>query len=145
MTRDLDAAGYDRRARALLTAGRFAEAEEAARTAAELEPAGVDRLLILAAAQAGLGDRGRARRTLFAVLARDPRHAAARQQLAALKPLRPRRARRSSGNRTMVVPALVMVLIGTVLLACRAPAGAAACLALAGVLLLGGFRGNRSE
>jgi hypothetical protein len=54
-------------------------------------------------------------------------------------------ARRRSANRPMLVPALVMVLIGTVLMLLRVTAGAVACLALAAVLLLGGFRGNRSE
>jgi cytochrome c-type biogenesis protein CcmH/NrfG len=139
------AAGYDRLAGALVGAGRFGEAEEAVRTAAMLAPDGTDRLLTLAAAQAGLGHRDQARRTLLGVLAQDPRHPEARQLLAGLRAPAPGGGRRSSANRTMVVPALVMVLIGTVLLALRVTAGAVACLTLAAVLLLGGFRGNRSE
>jgi Flp pilus assembly protein TadD len=139
------AAGYDRLARALLGAGRFAEAEEAARTAAVLEPGGSDRLLTLAAGQAGLGRRDQARRTLLAVLELDPRHVAAKQLLAGLEAPAPRKARASSGNRAMLVPALVMVLVGTVLLVRQVTAAAAACLVLAAVLLLGGFPGNRSE
>jgi tetratricopeptide (TPR) repeat protein len=140
------AAGYDGLAAALLGAKRFGEAEEAVRTAAMLAPGGSDRLLALAAAQAGLGHRDQARRTLFAVLERDPRHLGAKQLLAALKAPGPRIGRARSGNRTMVVPALVMVLVGVVLLLLRqVTAGAVACLVLAAVLLLGGFRGNRSE
>ena len=139
------AAGYDRLAGALLGAERFGEAEEAVRTAATLEPGGPDRLLTLATAQAGLGHREQARRTLFAVLELDPRHVAAKELLAGLQAPRPSAVRWTSGNRTMVVPALVMVLIGTVLLLRQVTAGAVACLTLAAVLLLGGFRGNRSE
>jgi Flp pilus assembly protein TadD len=139
------AAGYDRLAGALLGAGRFAEAEEAVRTAAMLEPGGPGRLLTLAAAQAGLGHRDQARRTLFAVLQEDPRHAGAKRLLAGLQAPRPRTGRGGSGNRAMVVPALVMVLIGAVLLVRQVTAGALACLTLAAVLLLGGFRGKRSE
>jgi cytochrome c-type biogenesis protein CcmH/NrfG len=139
------AAGYDRLARALLGAGRFADAEEAVRTAAALQPGSPDRLLTLAAAQAGLGRRNQARRTLLAVLELDPRHAAAKQLLAGLEAPAPRKARASSGNRAMLVPALVMVLVGTVLLVRQATAAAVACLVLAAVLLLGGFPGNRSE
>ncbi|GAA3955516.1 hypothetical protein Aau02nite_54810 [Amorphoplanes auranticolor] len=140
------AAGYDRLARALLGAGRFAEAEEAVRTAALLAPGGPERLLTLAAVQAGQGRRDQARRTLLAVLEQDPRHGVAAQQLAGLEAPVRRGARRSSGNRAMVVPALVMVLIGTVLLLLRqAAAAAVTCLVLAAVLLLGGFPGNRSE
>ena len=139
------AAGYDRLARALLGAGRFVEAEEAVRTAALLAPGGPERLLTLATAQAGQGRRDQARRTLLAVLEQDPRHGVAAQLLAGLKAPVRRGVRRSSGNRAMVVPALVMVLIGTVLLLRQAAAAAVACLVLAAVLLLGGFPGNRSE
>ena len=139
------AAGYERLARALLGAERFGEAEEAVRTAALLEPGGPDRLVLLAAAQAGLGHRDQARRTAFAALEQDPRHAGAKRFLAGLRPPRPRAVRSSSGNRTMVVPALAMVLVGAVLLLRQLTAVAVACLGLAAVLLLGGFLGNRSE
>ena len=136
---------YDGLARALLAAGRCAEAEQAVRTAEALEPGGPDRLLVLAAAQAGLGRRDQARRTLFAVLTQDSQHAEARRLLAGLRPPSARHAPAGSGNRALRVPALVMVLIGTVLLMLRLTVAAAACLTLGAVLLLGGFPGNRSE
>jgi tetratricopeptide (TPR) repeat protein len=139
------AAGYDRLAGALLAAGRFGEAEEAVRTAAALGPGGPTRLLTLARAQAGLGHRDQARRTLFAVLELDPRHGEAKRLLAGLEAPPPQSARGRPGNPAMVVPALVLALIGAVLLVGRVTAGAVACLALAAVLLLGGFRGKRSE
>jgi hypothetical protein len=138
------AAEYDRLARSLVEAGRFAEAEEAVRTADLLEPGGTDRLLVLAAAQAGLGHRGQARRSLFAVLAREPGHQGARQALAGLS-APAARAARQRGNRAMTVPALVMVLFGGVFLLLRVPVAGVTCLVLGVVLLLGGFPGNRSE
>jgi tetratricopeptide (TPR) repeat protein len=140
------AARYDRLARALLGAERFRDAEEAARTAEMLAPGGPpDRLLILAAAQACLGRRNQARRTLLAALELDPRHVEARELLLGLKaPIR-ESARRSSGNRAMVVPAAAMVLVALVLLLAGATAPAVTCLVLGAVLLLGGFLGNRSR
>ena len=139
------AARYDRLARALLGAERFRDAEEAARTAAMLAPGGPDRLLILAAAQAGLGRRNQARRTVLAVLELDPRHVEARELLLGLKAPVRESARGSSGNRTMVVPAAAMVLVALVLLLGGATAPAVTCLVLGAVLLLGGFLGNRSR
>jgi hypothetical protein len=144
VTPDPHAAEYDRLARTLVDSGRFAEAEEAARTAELLEPGSTDRLLVLAAAQAGLGRRDQARRSFFTVLARDPGNVAARQGLSGLTVLHSRTARQP-GNRAMVVPALAMVLFGAVFLVLGIPAGGVTCLVLAVVLLLGGFRGNRSE